>query len=103
MTYPATKTSEFNRTVPLVSLLLTIGAIIAHHQYAMSAGAIYPWIFLFLSMFGGLAAAGAVYPPLFYSLGKYGKHLPMHLKVIAATCALGTFAAGLYVMISVYQ
>jgi hypothetical protein len=102
MAYPATKTSEFNRTVPLVSLLLTVGAIIAHHYHAISAGEVYPWIFLFLSMFGGLAAAGAVYPPLFYSLGKYGKHLPMHMKVIAATCALGTCAAGLYVLISYY-
>ena len=102
MAYPATKASEFNRTVPLVSLLLTIGAIVVHHRHALSAGEIYPSIFAGLCLFGGLAAAGSVYPPLFYSLGKYGKHLPMSMKVIAATCALGAFGAGLYVLFSVY-
>jgi len=102
MAYPATNTSEFNRTVPVVSFVVTVLLIALHHWYAMSAGEIYPAFLLFLFSFLGLAAGGSVYPPLFYSIGKYGAHLPTGLKVIAATCAISTFALGMYVLFRVY-
>ena len=102
MAYPATKTSEFNRTVPLVSFVATILLLALHHWHAVSAGEIYPSFLLFLFSFLGLAAAGSVYPPLFYSIGKYGAHLPTRLKVMAALCAISTFALGMYVLFMVY-
>ena len=69
---------------------------------AMSAGEYYPTFLLFLFSFLGVAAAGSVYPPLFYSIGKYGAHLPTRLKVIAALCAISTFALGMYVLFTIY-
>ena len=102
MAYPATRTSEFNRLVPLVSFAVTLLLLVLHHRHAVSAGEIYPRFMLFLFSFLGLAAAGSVYPPLFYSVGKYGAHLPTRLKVIAAACALASFGVGLYLMIRVY-
>jgi len=98
----AARPTQFSRTVPLVSLLLTALALALHHWYAMSQDEIYPSILLFLCLFAGLALAGSVHPPLFYSLGKYGEHLPMRYKVISATCALATFGVGLYLMIRFY-
>lgn len=102
MNNAATTSSEFSRSIPLVSLVLTLLAIALHHWYGVTQGEIYPTFLLFLFLFGGLAAAGSVHPPLFYSLGKYGQHLPARHKVIAAACALGSFALGLYLMIRVY-
>jgi hypothetical protein len=102
MGYPATSTSEFNRTVPLVSFVVTVLLIALHHWYATSAGEIYPAFLLFMFSFLGLAAAGSVHPPLFYAIGKHGAHLPTGLKVIAATCAISTFALGMYVLFNVY-
>ena len=102
MSYPATRTSEFNRSVPIISFALTLLAIFLHHRYAMSAGEIYPTVLLFLFTFLGLAAAGSIYPPVFYAVGKYGAHLPTRLKVIAAACAISTFALGMYVLFTVY-
>lgn len=92
----------FNRSTPLVSLLLTLLAIGLHHWYGVTSGEIYPAFLLFLFMFGGLAAAGSVHPPLFYSLGKYGQHLPKSHKVIASACGLLGSAVGLYVLIRFY-
>jgi hypothetical protein len=102
MAYPATRTSEFNRIVPIISFVATILLIALHHWYAMSAGEYYPKLVLLLFSFLGVAAAGSLYPPLFYSIGKYGAHLPTRLKVIAALCAISTFGLGMYVLFTIY-
>ena len=102
MAYPATKTSEFNRIVPVMTFAITVVLIALHHWYAMSAGEIYPAFVLFLFFMLGLGAAGSIYPPVFYAVGKYGAHLPTRIKVIAAMCAMSTFGLGMYVLISFY-
>ena len=102
MTNAAETPSEFSRITPLVSLLVTILAILWHHQHGVTAGEIYPTLVLFLFLFGGLALAGSIYPPLFYSLGKYGTHLPKSYKVIAAACMFAGCGLGVYVLITLY-
>jgi hypothetical protein len=102
MSKAASASPTFRRSTPIVGLLLTVLLLALHHWYGVTSGEIYPAFLLFLFMFGGLAAAGSVHPPLFYSLGKYGQHLSIGHKVIAAACALLSTAVGFYVLIRFY-
>ena len=102
MAYPATKTSEFNRIVPVLTFAGSVVLIAVHHWHAMTAGEVYPSFLLFLFSVLGLAAAGSIHPPVFYAVGKYGAHLPTRLKVIAGACAISTFLLGMYVLIRFY-
>ncbi len=66
-------------------------------------GVIYLVPVFFGPMFCFLGAAGMVEPKIVWSVGKYGKHLPVHFKVIGVALAVLGLAVSAFLALRVYH
>lgn len=98
-------TTVFSRKTPALTLLVSLALLALltlHHWYVATQKEVYSVLVLLLATVAGLAVGGTAYPPIFYSLGKYGKHLPVGIKVLGGLSAAAGFAIGFYLMIKLY-
>src|SRR2546422_11238320 len=93
---------EFNRTIPLVLLVGVIGVLALHHWYVVTEGSGFLFALFILPPFGMLALGGVVYPPVLWSIGKYGKDLPLGVKVVGALLFISGLGIGFYLFKYVY-
>src|SRR5207247_5461893 len=94
---------EFNRTIPLVLLVAVIGVLALHHWYVVTEGSAFLFALFILPPFGMLALGGVVYPPVLWSIGKYGKDLPVTVKVVGVLLAVSGLGVGFYLFRFVYH
>ena len=93
---------EFNRTIPLVLLVGVICVLALHHWYVVTEGGAFLFALFILPPFGMLALGGVVYPPVLWSIGKYGKDLPLGVKVVGALLFISGLGIGFYLFKYVY-
>jgi hypothetical protein len=94
---------EFNRTIPLLLLVGVIGVLALHHWYVVTEGSAFLIALFILPGFGMLALGGVVYPPVLWSIGKYGKDLPLAVKIIGALLFISGVGIGFYMFKYVYD
>jgi hypothetical protein len=92
----------FSRTIPGGTLVVVTILLGLHHLYVKTQGEYIVFAMFGLPMLWMLALGGTVYPPVFFSLGKYGRHLPVWLKVVAAVLGLAGFGVAFYLATVLY-
>ena len=92
----------FSRTIPGGTLVAVTILLALHHLYVKTQGEYIAFAMFGLPMLWMLALGGTVYPPVFFSLGKYGQHLPVGLKVVAAVLGLAGFGLAFYLATVLY-
>ena len=97
-----TEGQEFNRTIPGLLLAAVIVVLGLHHWYVVTEGRAFLFALFILPGFGMLALGGVVYPPVLWSIGKYGKELPVALKILGALLFISGLGIGLYLFKFVY-
>ena len=99
---PQEPEQHFGRALPFGTLVTVSVLLFLHHLYVRSQGEYFPVAMFGLPMLWMLALGGTVYPPVFYALGKYGKRMPVSLKVFAAALGLAGFAVAFAVAMILY-
>jgi len=97
-----TEPREFTRTIPLILLLAVLVVLGLHHWYVVTEGSAFLFALFILPAFGMLALGGVVYPPLLWSIGKYGKDLPLAVKITGALLFISGLGVGFYLFKYVY-
>jgi hypothetical protein len=93
---------HFGRALPFGTLVTVSVLLFLHHLYVRSQGEYLPVVMFGLPMVWMLALGGTVYPPVFYALGKYGRRMPIGLKVVAAVLGLAGFGVAFGVALILY-
>jgi len=86
-------------------VLLVSGSVLlaVNHWNVVGEHKAYVWAILLGPAATFLGAAGWIDPRVLLAAGKYGRHLPIHLKLIAFTVLLAGFACSAFLAFVVYQ
>ena len=107
MTDNASETSPLDptlgRKIPVLFLVGSLAGIVWHHWHVITTQDVRPKLLLLLTAVAGFALAGVVQPRVFWSIGKYGRHLPTSMRVVALLAAAIGFAVGMWALLMLYS
>jgi hypothetical protein len=91
------------RRISIVLLVCGPVLLAVNHWNIVEEHKAYVWAILLGPAATFFGVAGVISPGVLLATGKYGKHLPIHLKVIAFTVLVAGFACSAVLALVVYR